>query len=86
MTKEQRIQQYYRTGLWCFDAGRRADAALMVAAIRCHDPEHPLAARLRAALTRDHHDPDDADDIRSGEDTENAAAGRGFVRWRPPPA
>lgn len=50
MTKEQCIEQYYRTGLWCFKTGRRADARLMMTAIRCFDPIHPMAARLHALL------------------------------------
>lgn len=50
MTKEQCIEQYYRTGLWCFKAGRRADARLMIAAIRCFDPIHPMAVHLHALL------------------------------------
>jgi hypothetical protein len=50
MTKEQNIEQYYRTGLWCFKTGRRVDARLMIAAIRCFDPIHPLAVHLHALL------------------------------------
>ena len=79
MTNEQRIKQYYRTGLSCFHAGRRADAALMVAAIRCYDPMHPLAAHIRAALTGGQHDANEAADA---EDTEETRGNRSFVRWR----
>lgn len=50
MTKEQCIEQYYRTGLRCFKTGRRADARLMIAAIRCFDPIHPMAVHLHALL------------------------------------
>lgn len=85
MTKEQRIHQYYRTGLWCFHAGRRADAALMLAAIRSQDPAHPLAARLRAALARGQEDARRADDAELWEDAAEACAQRSFVRWRTPP-
>lgn len=78
MTQEQRIAQYYRTGLRLFHAGRRADAALMLAAIRRYDPAHPLAARLRAVLDggRQRHDGDGAC---GGDDVDR---NRGFVRWR----
>lgn len=82
MTNEQRIKQYYRTGLSCFHAGRRADAALMVAAIRCYDPMHPLAARLRAALTGNHRDSDGTDDATAWSDNDDADINRSFVRWR----
>lgn len=84
MTKEQRIQQYYRTGLRCLHAGHRADAALMVAAIRCYDPMHPLAARLRAALTGADHDPNGADDATLWEDGDGTDIDRSFIRWRNP--
>lgn len=86
MTNEQRIKQYYRTGLSCFHAGRRADAALMVAAIRCYDPMHPLAAHLRAALTGGHHDIVEADDMTLWEENDEADIDRSFIRWRNPPA
>lgn len=86
MTNEQRIKQYYRTGLTCFQAGRRADAALMVAAIRCYDPMHPLAARLRAALTGGRYDPDEADDMTLWEESDEADIDRSFIHWRNPPA
>ncbi len=61
MTQEQRIAQCYRTGLWLFHAGRRADAALMAAVIRRCNPNHPLAMRLRGMLTAST-ETDDADD------------------------
>lgn len=86
MTNEQRIKQYYRTGLRCFHTGHRADAALMVAAIRCYDPMHPLAARLRAALTGGRHDIDEADDMSLREENDGADIDRSFIRWRNPPA
>lgn len=50
MTKKQCIERYYRTGLWCFRAGRRVDARLMIAAIRCFDPIHPMAVHLHTLL------------------------------------
>lgn len=80
MTQEERIAQYYRTGLWLFHSGRRADASLMIAAIRRYNPSHPLAARLRVALDggdRTHGDRDDA--IRWDDEAEGQ---RGFVRLR----
>lgn len=86
MTKEQRIQHYYRTGLSCFHAGRRADAALMVAAIRCFEPRHPLAARLRAVLTRGDYAAIEADDATTWQYDDEADINRGFVRWRHPAA
>lgn len=85
MTKEQRIQHYYRTGLSCFHAGRRADAALMVAAIRCFEPRHPLAARLRAVLARGDYAAIAADDAAATwQDDDEADINRSFVRWRNP--
>lgn len=86
MTNEHRIRQYYQTGLSCFHAGRRADAALMLAAIRCYDPMHPLAARLRAALTGGRHDIAEADDMTLWEENDEADIDRSFVRWRNSPA
>lgn len=61
MTQEQRIYYYYRTGVECLNRGRRADAALMAAAIRRYDPTHRLAIALRAALAGIPHEHDDAD-------------------------
>lgn len=79
MTKEQRIYHYYRTGVECLNRGRRADAALMAAAIRCYDPTHRLAIALRAALAGAHRERDDVDDDAIESDTE---ATRGFMRWQ----
>lgn len=86
MTKEQRIEHYYRTGLSCFHAGRRADAALMIAAIRCFDPQHPLAARLRAVLARGDYAAVEAGDAKRWQDGDAIDIGRSFVRWRDPSA
>ena len=79
MTQEQRIYYYYRTGMECLNRGRRADAALMAAAIRCYDPTHRLAVALRAALagTRREHDEVDDDGVVASAD-----ATRGFVGWQ----
>lgn len=79
MTQEQRIYHYYRTGVECLNRGRRADAALMAAAIRCYDPTHRLAIALRAALAGTRRERDDVDDDAMGSDTDVA---RGFIRWQ----
>lgn len=81
MTQEQRIAQYYRTGLWFFHAGRRADAAPMVAVIRRYNPTHPLAARLRAALSGSQDNPADVEDTDRG-DGDDTDLYRSFIRWR----
>lgn len=73
MTQEQRIYYYYRTGVECLNRGRRADAALMAAAIRCFDPTHRLAIALRAALAGTQHEHDDADDDTIGSGTDARA-------------
>lgn len=79
MTKEQRIYHYYRTGVECLNRGRRADAALMAAAIRCYDPTHRLAVALRAALAGVRREHDDADDDAVGTGIDSA---RSFIRWQ----
>ena len=78
LTQEQRIYQYYRTGVECLNRGRRADAALMAAAIRCYDPTHRLAVALRAALAGERREHDDADDD-TGAHIDSA---RSFIRWQ----
>lgn len=79
MTQEQRIYQYYRTGVECLNRGRRADAALMAAAIRCYDPTHRLAIALRAALAGARREHEDVDDDATGSAPD---AARGFIRWQ----
>jgi len=79
MTQEQRIYYYYRTGVECLNRGRRADAALMAAAIRRYDPTHRLAVALRAALAGARPEHDDVDDDAIGAGTD---ATRGFIRWQ----
>ena len=77
MTQEERIAQYYRMGLWFFHSGRRADAALMIAAIRRHNPTHPLATQLRIALDGGSHANGD-ETTRWDDDAEGEYS---FVRW-----
>jgi len=67
MTQEQRIAQYYRTGVWFFHAGRRADAALMAAVIRRCNPNHPLAVRLRGMLNANAESDDTEDETNPNE-------------------
>lgn len=80
MTHEKRIAQYYRTGLWLFHSGRRADASLMIAAIRRYNPSHPLAARLRVALDGGKRAGGDRDDAVRWDD--EAEGQHGVARWR----